>query len=785
MQLIHLAPSHPTEHLQRWFAQLPSNEPQAFLIGLHAQFENWIQNSLKPRAEEPRHRLAEALSPTGSDAEQLQRWFQALDWLEEVPADFATRLRRWVLLRRTRQIADLLGLPYIESPGNPAETRFCCPDRDGGGVSLLPRLATSGRLQLKGSQAGDPLPPVQFWMEKPAFFTADPQQIPQARLLLGLNSVCAQELARLQGLELDPEALDLLGRADITAEIGWLQHPEWPSSRVVPQLSTASAVLSVTAGPAIQVISLRSQRMWRRVGFLAQAFEHLARFGLSVDLLATSQTSVALTLDPGQVVDERMRESLASMLECEVDVQPDCACIHLIGNKIRQMLPQLGPALELFDEHPIHLVSQSSSDVSLSLVVNADQVPRLLRSLHALLFGGGQESDILGPTYQQLGAGGQRSANPSVMRWWKEERERLLALAQEGPAYVYHRGTVGQRAAEVQSISCVDHAFYALKANPFPPILQYLSAQGFGLECVSPGELERAAVAGHRRLFTPNFVGPEEYAAAFAQECWVTLDNVEALRRWPEVFRGRTVLLRLDSGTGSGHHKHVRTAGDSSKFGISSDQFAEMRTLLRDHKVDVLGLHCHAGSGITDAEHWVRTAQFLYQAAEEHFPSATVLNLGGGLGIPDRPGKQRLDFARLHQSLEAFLALHPGRRLWLEPGRYLVAEAGVIVARVNQVKTKGERRYIGVEVGMNTLIRPALYGAYHPIVNLSRLDEPAVWKADIVGPICESGDVLGHDRWMPATEPGDVLLIDNAGAYGASMTSSYNLRPPARECWLE
>ena len=128
--------------------------------------------------------------------------------------------------------------------------------------------------------------------------------------------------------------------------------------------------------------------------------------------------------------------------------------------------------------------------------------------------------------------------------------------------------------------------------------------------------------------------------------------------------------------------------------------------------------------------------------------------------------------------------MHPGRQLWLEPGRYLVAEAGVLLARVTQIKQKGDKRYLGLEIGMNSLIRPALYGAYHPIVNLSRLHEPPTWKVDVVGPICESGDVLGHDRWMPATEVGDVLLIDNAGAYGASMASRYNLREPARELCL-
>jgi len=119
--------------------------------------------------------------------------------------------------------------------------------------------------------------------------------------------------------------------------------------------------------------------------------------------------------------------------------------------------------------------------------------------------------------------------------------------------------------------------------------------------------------------------------------------------------------------------------------------------------------------------------------------------------------------------------------LWLEPGRYLVAQAGVLLARVNQTKRKRDKNFIGVDAGMNSLLRPALYGVYHEIVNLTRLEEPAVLVADVVGPICETGDVLGRDRHLPATRPGDVLLVATTGAYGRAMSSRYNLREPASE----
>ena len=152
--------------------------------------------------------------------------------------------------------------------------------------------------------------------------------------------------------------------------------------------------------------------------------------------------------------------------------------------------------------------------------------------------------------------------------------------------------------------------------------------------------------------------------------------------------------------------------------------------------------------------------------------------------MPERPGVMPLNLEVLSERLQRFQESHAQLELWMEPGRFLAAEAGVLLARVTQVKWKGARCYIGVETGMNSLIRPALYGSHHIIVNLSRLGEPAAMTADIVGPVCETGDVLGHSRRLPLTREGDMLLVANAGAYGRVMSSSYNCRSPAAEILL-
>jgi diaminopimelate decarboxylase/aspartate kinase len=198
----------------------------------------------------------------------------------------------------------------------------------------------------------------------------------------------------------------------------------------------------------------------------------------------------------------------------------------------------------------------------------------------------------------------------------------------------------------------------------------------------------------------------------------------------------------------------------------------------------VVGLHAHLGSGVLEPGHWAEVYAQLASLAER-IPSVEFLNIGGGLGVPSHPGEQPLDLDAVGEALAQVKRLYPRYQLWMEPGRFLVAEAGVLLARVTQLKGKGSWRYLGVDAGMHNLIRPALYDAWHEIVNLTRFNEPATAMYQVVGPICESGDVLGNDRRLPESHEGDVMLIATTGAYGQVMSSPYNLRGPAEEIILD
>jgi diaminopimelate decarboxylase/aspartate kinase len=240
----------------------------------------------------------------------------------------------------------------------------------------------------------------------------------------------------------------------------------------------------------------------------------------------------------------------------------------------------------------------------------------------------------------------------------------------------------------------------------------------------------------------------------------------------------------VDPGHGRGHHKHVRTGGATAKFGIAAEDLEAAAAACARAGAEVAGLHAHVGSGILDASDWALTADRLASMLGL-FPRARILDLGGGLGVGDRPGDPPVDLAALDAGLAGFRQRHPRLELWLEPGRFVVARGGVLLATVTQRKRKASREIVGLDAGMNALIRPALYGAWHEVVNLSRLDLPHDSPMDVVGPICESADVLGTARLLPAsTAEGDRVLIAHAGAYGHAMASSYNLRPPPEEVLL-
>jgi len=633
----------------------------------------------------------------------------------------------------------------------------------------------------------------EIWTDVPGMFTTNPRDVPTARLLRRLDYDEAQELATTGAKVLHPRSILPCKHAGIPLSIHSTGRPDLEGTVIADTAEGAAPqVKAIARKGGVMLVSMDTLGMWQQVGFLADIFAVFKKHSVSVDQVSTSEANVTCALDVASVaLDDDALDVLVRDLQelCSTKLIGPCAAVSLVGRSIRSIFHQLGPALRAFEEQNIHMVSQAASDLNLTFVVDESEAEKLVVRLHQLLFAGRGEGALLGPSWQELNDERPPNQCPVAKPWWSVRRDRLLEVAAKGtPAYVYDQTTVDERLARLSELQHVDRLFFAIKANPHPEILRRVYEAGVGLECVSPGEVQHVReVFGElpkgRVLYTPNFAPRVEYEAVVGQDVHLTIDNSHPLQAWPELFKGRDILLRLDPGRGRGHHAHVRTAGAQSKFGVAPEEVAVVARLAREAGARVVGLHVHAGSGIRITETWSETAAFLIRQ-REHFPDVRFLDLGGGLGVPEKPGQLPLDLAAVDASLGEVKAAHPDIELWLEPGRYFVAEAGVLLASVTQTKQKGDVRYVGTDCGMNSLIRPALYGAFHDIVNLTRDGTPRTERAHVVGPICETGDTLGHARRLSPCSEGDVMLVATAGAYGHVMSSHYNMRAPAREVFL-
>lgn len=661
--------------------------------------------------------------------------------------------------------------------GSDSEDKTVTLGRGGSDVSAAYFAAKTGAERL------------EIWTDVPGMFSANPHNVPSSRLLNHLSYEEAQEISTNGAGVLHPRSIMPARKHNIPIHVRCTQKPELPGTEISSDASDDEALVkAIAVRDDITLVSMDSLGMWQEVGFLADAFDTFKRYGLSIDLVSTSQSNVTVSLDPGvnehfRDIREEFEEELSTF--CKVDIIESVSAVSLLGRRIRTILHQLGSAFEVFQEHQVYLVSQAANDLNFTFVVESDQADRLVRQLHeqVILQSGNQHS--FGATWPEL-MEKEKEEQEIETYWWKEKRNELMQLMENRDStYVYDRDTLQKYAGFVSNVESIDQALYAIKANANEAVLQTFYEMGLGFECVSIGEVNKVInlfpdLDRKKILFTPNFAPKIEYEQGLTLGVNVTLDNIYPLQEWPEVFEGQELFLRIDPGHGHGHHKHVKTGGVHSKFGIPRFEIPEVAELVEEYGITVKGLHAHIGSGIKDPHSWQDTALILHKVAQE-LGGVEILDLGGGFGIQENKTQADLDIQKVDESLKEFREANPQYKLWIEPGRFLVATAGILLTKVTQLKGKGEVRYVGVNTGMNSFIRPALYGARHTIVNLSKMNEPRDQTVNIVGPICESGDKLGIDRIFPASDEGDIVLLANAGAYGQVMSSNYNLRAPAKD----
>jgi diaminopimelate decarboxylase len=323
--------------------------------------------------------------------------------------------------------------------------------------------------------------------------------------------------------------------------------------------------------------------------------------------------------------------------------------------------------------------------------------------------------------------------------------------------------------------------------------------QGVKVDSVSRGEIERALAAGYDPkadrdsiVFTADLIDSATLARVHELQIPVNAGSVDMLEQLGQVSPGHRVWLRVNPGFGHGHSQKTNTGGENSKHGIWYSDLPAALTVLQRYNLKLVGIHMHIGSGV-DYGHLEQVCGAMVRQVIEFGQDLEAISAGGGLSIPYREGEEAIDtdhYYGLWNGARDKIAAHLGHpvKLEIEPGRFLVAESGVLVAQVRSVKAMGSRHFVLIDAGFNDLMRPSMYGSYHHITALAAdgrdLTQAPVVETVVAGPLCESGDVFTQQeggkvetRALPQVVPGDYLVLHDTGAYGASMSSNYNSRP--------
>ncbi|MCD9016418.1 diaminopimelate decarboxylase [Parachryseolinea silvisoli] len=367
----------------------------------------------------------------------------------------------------------------------------------------------------------------------------------------------------------------------------------------------------------------------------------------------------------------------------------------------------------------------------------------------------------------------------------------VLSLAEQfgTPLYVYDAAIIVRQIKRLKdAYAAADVRLkYAAKALTNVSILKLMNKHGVGLEAVSLGEVFLARQAGYTPAeitFTPSGVDFSEIEEGVAQGVAINIDNLSTLRKFGEKYKGNYPCgIRLNPNIMAGGNIKISTGHSNSKFGISVLQLSEIQALIKEHNIRIRGLHIHTGSDIKETEAFLKTAEVLFETAK-HFSGLEFIDFGSGFKVAYKDGDVVTNVedlgARLTKAFNEFCTQYGHKlELWLEPGKFLVSESGTLLTHVNVVKPTPTVTFVGVNSGLNHLIRPMMYDAYHHIVNVSNpTGQEAVYT--VVGYICET-DTFGSDRPLNEVREGDVLAFKNAGAYGFSMASNYNSRPRPAE----
>lgn len=376
--------------------------------------------------------------------------------------------------------------------------------------------------------------------------------------------------------------------------------------------------------------------------------------------------------------------------------------------------------------------------------------------------------------------------------------ERVFELIKKygSPLYVYDENILRERCREMHDLLPNKNlrVNYSAKANSNVEIMKIVRDEDIDVDAMSPGEIYLQKLAGFssdRIFYIGNNVSNEEMKYAIDENVLVSVDSLSQLESFGQINPGGNVAVRFNPGIGTGHHAKVVTAGKKTKFGVQKDFVPQVKEILEKYKLNLVGIDQHIGSLFLESSAYIKGVESLLEIAEQ-FPGLKFIDVGGGFGVPYHENEGRLDLSELSCKLDKilgdFLEKYDNKEVIfkIEPGRYIPAECGLLLGEVYSVKDNYGTKYVGTDLGFNVLMRPVLYDSYHAVTIVKAdPDEAGEEVATIVGNICESGDIIAGERNMRKVSVGDIVVVENAGAYGFSMSSNYNCRLKPAEVLIE
>ena len=376
-----------------------------------------------------------------------------------------------------------------------------------------------------------------------------------------------------------------------------------------------------------------------------------------------------------------------------------------------------------------------------------------------------------------------------------------LAKEYGTPLYIYHKNQLIKNIKKIHTALTSNfddfHICYTIKANSNPNIIRALKSEipSLGADCSSPGELYAAKLGGissNDCIFTGNYESQEDLEIAFEQKAHINLDDITSFMRLKRIGTPKEISFRLNPGFGKGAFSQVVTGGKNSKFGVPKHDIIDAYKMAKENGVENFGIQCMTGSGVLDHKYFPKLMKEILKTVELINKELKIdfhhISLGGGYGIPYSDDEISLDFNKVfHEVSEVFHSFYSGAKkpeLWIEPGKSVVGNTGILLSMVTGIKNS-YKKFIGLDAGMETLMRPALYNAHHRIYKIGYPEAETTQTVDFTGRICENTDRLAIDRNFTDIDEGDLVAIMDVGAYGFTMSHQFCTRPKAAEILLD